>query len=242
MNAKLINQVKSGIPGLDKLLHGGFRRESITVITGSVGSGKSTVGVQFLVNGITEHGEKGLLISFESPKYAVYSNMIPFGWDLANLERERKFVFIEYPASEMADFANQEGNLRNLIGMVGVERVVIDSIAPISYIYESEEQRRLGLMKLVEMLRKLHCTVLVVSGDTEDNLNAMPRTTCGIESFTDGMIHTYNLFTGGERVRGVSVLKMRGSKHDDGIYKMEITDEGVVVSDKKISFGKSKKT
>lgn len=235
-----IKQVKSGIPGMDKLLNGGFKRESVTLVSGSVGSGKTTFGIQYLVNGIKEQGEKGLLISFESPKYAVYSNMLPFGWDLANLERERKFVFIEYPTNEISEFVSQESNLRNLIGMTGVERMVIDSIGPLAYTYENAEQRRFGLMRLVEMLRKLHCTVLIISGDTQDDLDSMPRTMSGIESFTDGMINLYNTFSGGNRMRGVSVLKMRGSKHEDGIYEMELGDDGITVAGSKLNLGKKK--
>ncbi|MCX6769181.1 MAG: circadian clock protein KaiC, partial [Candidatus Micrarchaeota archaeon] len=134
--------VKSGIPGLDKMLGGGFIRNSVTALAGDTGSGRTIFAAQFLVKGATEHSEPGLFLSFDEQKNSIYANLISFGWDLMDLEREQKIVLVEYPQNELAAFVEQEGAIRDLISTLGIKRVAIDSISPYALLFSSPEERQ----------------------------------------------------------------------------------------------------
>src|SRR5690606_13654005 len=77
--------VRTGIAGFDQILHGGFRAETSILIQGTPGSGKSALGLELLVNGITMYGEPGLILSFEQFPEHLYRDAASFGWDLKKM-------------------------------------------------------------------------------------------------------------------------------------------------------------
>ena len=88
-------RVNSGIIGMDKLIEGGFEKNSVNLIVGGSGSGKTIFAMQFLMDGI-EKGENVLYITFEEKKREFFKDMFNFGWDLEKYEKEKKFFFLEY--------------------------------------------------------------------------------------------------------------------------------------------------
>ena len=92
MKKQKSNRVPTYIPNFDTLINGGFKKNSINLIVGGAGSGKTIFTLQFLVNGILKHNETGLYITFEEKKDEIYDNMSVFGWDLAKLEKQGKLV------------------------------------------------------------------------------------------------------------------------------------------------------
>jgi len=225
-------RAKTGIAGLDKIIAGGFTRNSINVISGGTGAGRSTLGMQFLINGAQKFKEPGLFISFDENKRTMTANMKSYGWDLAAMERDKKFVFIEYPPQEIEHFLSQEGVIRDLIDAMGIERIVIDSITPFALQFPNEDERRKGLIKLTDKLRKWGCTVVIIAEEAEgshQNTGAVPKTKAGIEMLADSQIHLYNVQVKGERKRGMEVVKMRGTPHGNKIVPFEIGKNGVTV-------------
>ena len=83
-----MKQALTGIVGLDKVLNGGFTQGSTIIVEGEPGTGKTTLGVQFLYNGATQLGEAGIYITFEELPDQIYKDMLRFGWDLQELERQ----------------------------------------------------------------------------------------------------------------------------------------------------------
>ena len=75
LQSKKIERVGSGIPGLDKITGGGFEKNSTNLIVGGTGSGKSILGIQFLLEGVKK-GESCLYITFEEEKQSFYKNML----------------------------------------------------------------------------------------------------------------------------------------------------------------------
>lgn len=135
-------KVKSGIAGLDGMLDGGFVKNSVVAVAGETGSGRTIFISQFLYKGAVEHDEPGLFISFDEQKASIYSNLASFGWDLMELEREHKMVFIEYPHNEIRSFVEQEGAIRDLIQTLGIKRVAIDSITSYALMFSSPKSAR----------------------------------------------------------------------------------------------------
>jgi circadian clock protein KaiC len=223
------SKVKSGIPGLDKITGGGFTPGQLIVVAGKTGCGRTTFGVEFLVNGIEDYNENGLLLSFDEKKKSVFANMASYGWDLAELERGRKFVFIEYPHNEMLQFVEQESAVQDLIEALGIKRVVIDSITPFALMFPEGSERHGNLMKLVANVRKWGCTTMVIAEDVSDPGHGLPKTVSGIELMADGIIHLTFVLEGKVRSRAIEVIKLRGASHKQGLFNYKIDTSGFSV-------------
>lgn len=220
-------RVKTGIPGLDELIEGGFPRGSIVTVSGDTGCGKTTFGVQFLHAGATKHEEHGLYLSFDEKKRFMYRNMGRFGWDLQKLDRDKKIVFIEYPPFEVDQFLQQEGVIRDLIDKVGIERLVIDSIMPLVMVYGSDREKREGTLRIIEKIKNWGCTTVLISEGSGALVDVQNRNWA--EYLSDGLVYLYNLRRKNYRERALEVVKLRGVIHETKLCPMKIGDNGVEV-------------
>ncbi len=218
-------RVKTGIPGLDEITEGGFPRNSVITVSGDTGTGKTTLGIQFLYSGAKKFEENGMYISFDEKKRAMYRNMGRYGWDLEKLDREKKLVFIEYPPFEVDQFLSQEGVIRDLIDKVGVERLVIDSIMPLVLIYGTEKERREGMLKIVEKIRNWGCTVVLISEGIGSDLIGEGRRNWA-EYLSDGLINLYSIRRKNYRDRALEVIKLRGAIHETKICPVRLGKQG----------------
>lgn len=223
---------QTGIKALDQMLSGGFTHGSIITVSGPTGCGKSTFGLQFLVNGITKYEEKGLYIILEETKISVYENTQNYKWDIKKLESEKKLVILDYPIHEVEQFLSKNSAIEELILTLGIERVVIDSIMPIALLFNNEDERQKGLLNLVENIRKWGTTTILISEDTStNNPSQLPHTKYGIETLSDGWINLYYTFDEKtmERKRSLEIIKMKGVKHSTRVVPFEITENGIVI-------------
>lgn len=225
--------IKSGIPGLDEVLGGGMLRGSISTLSGPTGSGKSTLGMQFLVEGASKEKQPGLYISIEETKESTYFHMSGYFWDLEKLEKTKQLVFLDYPVYEVEQFLAQNSAIAEIINTMGIERVVIDSIMPIALLFKNEDDRKKGFIKFIEGVRKWKATTLIISEDTPaTTADVLPDTKYGIESFTDGWLHLYLLFERGkDRKRAIEVLKMKGVQHSTKIFPLDLDSKGFKIQE-----------
>lgn len=226
--------LKTGIPGLDSIAGGGFPRESIIALSGPTGSGKSTFGMQFLIEGAQKYKEPGLYISIEETKDSMHANMSGYEWDLDKLEKGKQLIFLDYPVSEVDQFVAQNSAIAEIISSMGITRIVIDSIMPVALLFKDDDERKKGFLKLIENIRKWRVTTLILSEDTPATTqDVLPDTKYGIESFTDGWLHLYFLYDRGrERKRAIEAIKMKGVHHSTKIYPVEIGNKGFTVFSK----------
>ena len=229
-------RLQTGIGGLDPLIEGGFIKGSVTTLCGDSGTGKTIFGLQYLYEGATKHNQPGLYISFEEHKRSMFRNMKRFGWDLEKLEREKKLLVIEYPPYEVDQFASQESVIHDLIDRLGIERMVVDSVTPLALLYEDEQKRRQGLLRIIERIRGWDTTSILVSESSEDISIGSPRARYGIEFLSDGLIYLYNVRHKNYRERALEVVKMRGTAHDTKICPMKITPTGMEIFPKQQFF------
>jgi len=225
--------IKSGIPGLDEILGGGMLRGSICTLSGPTGSGKSTFGMQFLVEGVLKEKQPGLYISIEETKESTYFHMSGYVWELDKLEKAKQLVFLDYPVYEVEQFLSQNSAVAEIINTMGVERVVIDSIMPIALLFKNEDDRKKGFIKFIDSIRKWKTTTLIISEDTPaTTADVLPDTRYGVESFTDGWLHLYFLYERGkDRKRAIEVLKMKGVQHSTKIFPLELDKNGFKVNE-----------
>ncbi len=221
--------VQSGISGLDAMMDGGFTKGSITTLSGPTGCGKSTLAMQFLVNGAEKFAEPGLYIALEETRSSTYANMASYSWNIARLEQDKKILFLDYPIHEVDQFLFKNSAIEELIMTMGIERVVIDSIMPIALLFQTDDERQKGFLKLIENIRRWGTTTIIVSEDTPATTqDVLPRTKYGMESLTDSWMHMYYLYDEeGNRKRALEVLKMKGVPHMNRIVPLSISADGV---------------
>jgi len=214
--------VPTGIPGFDELIKGGLPRGSVINLSGPTGCGKTIFALQYLYHGMSKLDEPGFYISFGEKKRMIYKNVAKFGWNLPELEKQRKLIFIEYPLQEASQFISQENSLFNMIVELGIERIVIDPVTPLASMYDNEEKRRQGLYSLINVLRSWGCTSLLVSEPEEEKH-------LGIEAVCDGTVKMYMLKRKNFRVRALEIVKMHGMEYTSKICPVRLTDKGIAV-------------
>jgi circadian clock protein KaiC len=218
-----MEQVTTGIKGLDTILKGGLPKGSTTLVSGTPGSGKTILSMQFLVNGYLQAKEKGFYISLEEDVDRMENYMSKsFGWPIKELRKKGKLILVR---SDVYDFEKFKDLIETTVEKNGIERVVIDPITVLSLFFERPLEIRRSLLELDRMLKKLNCTSLLTC-EIPEGTNAI--SSFGIEEFTsDGIIIlTYKIGA----PRGIVIRKMRLVDHDKEIHPFEIKEgKGIVV-------------
>jgi KaiC/GvpD/RAD55 family RecA-like ATPase len=228
MEEEIIDKVKTGIPGFDELVTGGFERKSVIIITGSAGSGKSIFALQFLYNGASLFNEPGLFVTFEEDKSSIYRHMLNFGWDFKKLEDERKFVFMSYPPHEVDRFISEGSVIEDVVKEYGIERLVIDSITSFMLLYENEYKRRQVFLKTMEIIRNWGCTTILTSEGTATEQGDI-KARFGVEYLADGLISIHTVKKGDTKELEIEIEKLRGIAHERRSTPMEITSSGIAI-------------
>jgi len=225
------NRVFTGIPGLDPLIQGGFKKNSINLVAGGAGTGKSILSAQFIVEGLRK-GEPGIYITFEEKKKKFFADMEEFGWDLEKYEKEGTFVFLEYTPEQVKSILTEGGGVvESIIEKTKAKRIVIDSITSFSLLYEDELTKKEAALRLFELIDGWDCTALLTSQDESRNDGTIST---ALEFEVDGIILLYHVKEKGFRKRALEILKMRGTKIPEKTFSLEISPKGIVVNPLKV--------
>jgi len=228
VDEEIIDKVKTGIPGFDGLIGGGFERKSVIIITGAAGSGKSILALQFLYNGASLFNEPGLYVTFEEDKSSVYKHALNFGWDFKRLEDEKKFICMSYPPHEVDRFISEGSVIEDVVREYGIQRLVMDSITSFMLLYENEYRRRQVFLKTMEVLRKWSCTTLLTSEGTATEQGEV-KTRFGVEYLADGLISIHIIKKGDSKELAIEIEKLRGIAHERKLNQMKITEMGIEI-------------
>ncbi len=227
----VIKRVSTGIAGLDPLISGGFKANSVNLVGGGAGSGKSIFATQFIVEGLKKN-EPGIYITFEEKKEKVYEDMLQFGWDLKKYEDKGIFVFLEYSPEQVKKILTEGGGIvESIIEKIKAKRLVIDSITSFSLLYEDELTKKEAALALFELIDKWNCTGILTSEDESRDSHTI---TAAMEFEVDGIVLIYHVKKKGVRHRAMEILKMRGTKIPEKTISMEITSKGIKINPKKI--------
>ncbi|HET90158.1 MAG TPA: ATPase [Chloroflexi bacterium] len=224
-----MERVKTGIPGLDEMLQGGFLPQTANLIEGAPGTGKTTLGMQFIYHGIVACGEPGLILTFEEFPQQYYNDATNFGWDFRQMEREGKLrIVMTSPEVSKADLEAVGGRIEGLIQETGAKRVLVDSISHFERLSEEPTQLRSIIHSFVNALKREGLTTVL----TRESI-ALLGDSEGTDDALAFLVDTYILLRYVEIESAIRkallVLKMRGSNHDRGIRQFEITSRGIDV-------------
>lgn len=214
----------SGIPGLDNVLFGGFPQGSTIIVEGGPGTGKTTFGIQFLLEGIRKQNEPGIFITFEEFPEQIYEDMKIFNWDLRKLEQENNLRVIGLsPEILMDQMVKPDGLFEEMIKEIDCKRIVIDSISLLKYVNGNE---RKVLYTLRNVLRKHGLTSILIQEQS-----AFMSGNASVEHFVfDGYLRlAMKKRFRTLRKRTIEVLKMRGTRIAEGEHHYRILDYGLYV-------------
>ncbi|MFH1054939.1 MAG: ATPase domain-containing protein [Candidatus Altiarchaeota archaeon] len=230
----MVERISSGIPGLDEMIEGGFKKHSTVLIVGGCGSGKSTLAMQYLYQGALA-GEPGVYVTFEEEADSMRDNMSRHGWDLKKMEDSKKLKIMRIEPQDVIHIIKQEyGGIVDAINDLGARRVVIDSLTSIETMIEGDFEKRQGVLKLMNWLQKSKCTSLMIAESEQDPTKYSRH---GIMEFVvDGVIVLYNVRRGKSRIRALEVLKMRGTNQITNLVPYVI-DKGIILQPRQMIFG-----
>lgn len=226
-----VDRVETGIPGLDKLMEGGVVKNSVNLLAGQTGTGKTIFGCQYLLHG-AKKGEKGLYISLEQKEDDIINDVQRFSWGeefLNNIKNKKLIiVYTEFPNNikELND------RIYSQVKKFGIKRLVLDSVSIATMGWKQTMEiniLRRDLFDLMDSTKKMGVTSMLITEIPETDIKALSR--FGFEEFiVDSIIKLHYLeYAAGELNRSLIIRKMRRTEHGADIYPMEISNKGIIV-------------
>jgi circadian clock protein KaiC len=216
-------RIASGNNELDTMCGGGFFRDSVILVSGATGTGKTLMATEFMAGGAMR-GERSLLFAFEESREQLFRNARGWGFDFEAAERNGLLrVICIYP--ESLGLEDHLISIKAAIRDFKPERVAVDSLSALERIATRKSFREfvVGLTSHVK-----HAEVAGVFTATSTNLlGGQSVTESHISTITDSIILLRYVEIYGEMRRGLTVLKMRGSSHDKNIREFTIDNSGM---------------
>ncbi len=223
-------RIPTGIARLDEMLGGkGIFRGSSMLISGSPGTGKSSIAAKF-VETACKRGERALLFAYEESSAQIIRNMSAIGIDLARWVKKGLLQI----HSSRPTMHGLEQHLVMMHDTVRAFRPSVVAVDPISNLTleRSEWEVKPTLMRLIDFLKQQQITALFTSLTTGGGATASPEDSqVGVSSLMDAWLLLRNVETNGERNRTIYVLKARGMAHSNQVREFVLTDKGIDLVD-----------
>ena len=222
----------TGIQGLDEITNGGLPKGRPTLVCGGAGSGKTLLAASFLLNGIVQFGEPGVLMTFEETGEELASDLASLGYDLAGLLEQGKLI-VDYVRVERAEIEETgeydlEGlfvRLEHAISSVGAKRIVLDTIESLFAGLSNPGILRAELRRLFRWLKDKGLTSVLTGERGESGLTRQ-----GLEEYvSDAVILLDHRVQEQVSTRRLRIVKYRGSHHGTNEYPFLIDRDGLSV-------------
>ncbi|HXM20455.1 MAG TPA: circadian clock protein KaiC [Terriglobales bacterium] len=231
-NHNQLHKCLTGIKGFDEITDGGLPKNRTTLFSGSTGTGKTLLGIDFLINGAINYNERGVFMSFEETEEELYKDVASLNLNLQGLVSQKK-ILLEYVLLERRDIQekgefNLEGlfiRLEHAIDSIGAKRVVLDSIESLFAGVTDGGILRLEIKRLFRWLKQKQVTAIITG-----ELGQGSFTRHGLEEYiSDCIILLDNRVREQISTRRIRVIKYRGSNHGTNEYPFVIDKGGLSV-------------
>jgi circadian clock protein KaiC len=220
-------RLTSGIAGLDDLLRGGVPRRTSTVVQGATGTGKTLLGLTFLVAG-AHKGERALFIALEETPAQLRGQATGFGWDLSALEADGRLTVSYISPLELSVDRFLYG-ARQRVQTAGAQRVVLDSISSVALGVPSQRRLHQFIYALTKHFRLAGVTTLLTL-EVPEQFGVVQLTGHGVSAIADNVVRLRFVEVGGRIERAISVLKARGVPHESEPRRCTIGAGGMRVA------------
>ncbi len=244
----MVERVKTGIDGLDKALNGGIPAKNLVLVAGGAGTGKSTLCMQFLVNGAKKFKERGLYISTEQSEGELKKQAEQYGWNIWELEEKGLLKIIYIDIIKENHFIERS---REAIKNFKPKRLVIDSMSTMSdymavtdyskqswsvtsvqntvipQFFSEKLMSKKILSSLINELKNFDATALLTTELPEEG---KALSADGLSEYIcDGVMVLHYLGIVGGDTRSLQIRKMRYTQHNKSYLPYEIAQKGIVI-------------
>lgn len=242
-------KVKTGIQGLDKALNGGFPEGNLVLLSGGAGTGKSTISMQYLINGAKLFGERGLFISTEQSEEELQRAASQFGWNLTDLENRNLLRVVYYKVLSEDHFLQR---IEEVVKDFKPKRIVIDSVTTLTdsmMMSELQKDQAFSMVKIADNVspvprteqimtkiilynlfnkfKDFNSTIVMTSELPEESKSLSAD---GISEFVSDGVIVLSYFSVGSAVsRSLRIRKMRYTDHEKSSLSYELLQTGVEV-------------
>lgn len=224
-----VPRLETGLSGLDAITRGGLPQARSTLVTGTAGTGKTVLAVQFLAQGISTFRQNGVFVTCEEAPEDIRRNSSGLGFDISAWEKEGRWRFVDaspdpdQPARVTGryDLEGLLARVEHACGLVKASRVSVDSIGSLLGRLDDGDVMRLELHRVFAHLKSLGVTVVITA---ERRLENGPVARYGVEEFVaDNVMVLRNNHEHRSRRRTMEILKMRGADHMAGEWPFAIS-------------------
>lgn len=222
-----LERISTGIPRLDTMLSGkGYFQGSTVLVSGTAGTGKTSIAAQF-VEAACKRGERVLYFTFEESSSQLMRNMKSIG---IHLEQWEKKGLLQFHATRPTLYG-LESHLTTSIKLINNFKPSVVIVDPINgfMIDENQTEVKNMLLRLVDFLKMRHITAFFTSLTTSSD--KLENSDVYVSSLIDTWLLLRDIEIGGERNRGLYVLKSRGMAHSNQIREFKLTNSGIELVD-----------
>ena len=221
MTKVVSERASTGVSELDEVLGGGLPRGSLILLAGNAGSGKTILATQFLHDGATKHGEKGIYFSLAENRADYFRNMLGLGMDMQRLEEKGLFKFMDFETMDETGMRKAVEMMMEEADKLNAKRLVVDPVSAILQILGQAETRRLLHVLFGKVVKNMGITTILIGeipfGESKSGF--------GVEEFVaDGVIFLRSPEPGGLEKRELKIAKMRGVALDRSTFEYVIDE------------------
>lgn len=221
-----LQRITSGSVELDEMCGGGFYRDSVVLVSGATGTGKTLMATEFIAGGARE-GDRGLFFAFEESHAQLARNAASWGIDLRSYEDAGLVRTISrYPEADSLE--DHLVDIKAAIDAFGPDRIAIDSLSALDRV-STERGFREFAIALTSFMKERKLASLLTT--TTASLGGDSVTDAHVSTTTDSIILLRYVEVGGQMRRAITVLKMRGSAHDRSVREFSINDDGMLITE-----------
>lgn len=221
-------RISIGIDDLNTMLDGGLPRGTATMVTGAAGSGKTLIGMHFIVAGALA-GEPGVIVTFQEQPSQLRSIVQSFGWNLEDLEERGLLVHLYHSPVELQPDIHA-ARVREAVEKVQARRVLIDSIKDIEIATPDKVRFKDYIYSIVNEF-KVKGITMIVTNEIPELFGGFQLSEYGVSFVTDNVILLRYVELNGHMEHVITILKVRGCNHSNDIRKFQITREGIRIGD-----------
>lgn len=232
-----LERLRTGIKGFDEIAMGGLPVGRPTLVTGTTGSGKTLLAIEFLARGILRFDQPGVFVTTEETTDEIRRNALSLGFDIARWEADGRWVFVDASANPREqvltagsyDFGALLARIDHAVGQCGARRVSFDSFSSIFTRFQDTGLIRHELVRIAAALKSLGVT-LVLTSERLHEYDGLTRYTVE-EVVLDNVIILRNVLRDERRRRTVEIVKFRGMPHRTGewLFTIDPRDGFVVI-------------